>query len=134
RDRGSRSGARAKALIKLPGIEEAADLRDPLEARALEVVERELLASECIGQLLGTGACGPARAEPELTLDSTAVDAVVAGVRDGATRELHLATRDHRGDELGEVPDQVVLLSRSDVERPIVDGIRRRPEHGDDRS
>ena len=106
---------------------------DPLVANALEVFHPEAHALEGLVQLSGSRASGPPRLERgDCPRDLAAVHPIAAFVRTRVSGELDSGPRHGFEHNLRELPDPVVLVRASHVERltmyPFAGGL----QHGDE--
>ena len=125
----------AEIVVQRSRLLQLADPVDPQVPRAEELVGREPVADVGVVKLLDPAAHGPTRLEVRQDpRDLRAVDLIGALVGPTAGGERRPRSGDDLLDDLGHVPNPVVLGARADVEGLVVDELARGLEHGEERS
>ena len=123
------SVAPAEPVLELTVVEQVTELTQTDVATSLEKLSGERGCAIRAHELLRTAPSIPLERERrERTSELGEVDAVRPGIGRRVAREFHL-TSSHAGENFREVPHEVVLVGRADVERLACDDLIRRLEH-----
>src|SRR5262249_40591006 len=123
----------AQRRIKYTFRQQFLDVSDTLISGPLELLQRQAGRTVSLVKLFGTHTGIPSRLEFRQTLaDLLEAHAIGSFIGTGIVRKLDGTVRHNAGDDLGQIPDAIIVGSLADIEGFIEDPLGGRLQRGDE--